>query len=278
MKKYLSGLAGSLLSGNTLTKSSEKALQQLNKLGIEYNDKAFQTAIKEQDNIVIDLFLTSGYDASFVLKDAIEIYTQPANQNIHLIKKLIDHSINLKVKHQWAFDYITALGAAVNSENLAIIELLLDKGVDPDDNQGEALRNALFKQRNFKIANLLIQRGANINIEYENQSLLYHSIIKDSLDKSLYGQDNQEATNYLIKKGININDGKDGNSDSLIMAIQENNLELVETLLKYGANINSTVQNSCQLLTSSGQTNQQYSIREIAQNQPAMLAILNRYT
>lgn len=277
MNKYLFCLAASLLLVTSCGQSPEKARQELTKIGIQYTDEAFQTAIKKKDKIAIDLFLASEHDASFILKDAIEIYTKPENKNVDLIKKLIDRSSNSQVSHKWVVGYITPLGEAVKSENTEIIKLLLDKGADINNNEGEALRNALFEQTNLKTADLLIERGADINIKYENQSLLYHSIIKDSLDKTLNQKDNEGVTNYIIQQGINVNDGKNGHSYSLVIAVEENNKELVETLLKKGANINSTWQNPNDIAMLLGVTPKQYTLYDIAKDKPEIVAILNKY-
>ena len=278
MKKYIVCCAASLLLITSCSKSPQKAREELTKIGIEFTDEGFNTAIKKKDKIAIDLFLDAEHDASYVLADAIKIYAKEENEDISLVKELIDNSSNFNVRHKSLFGYDSALGEAVNRENIEIIKLLLKKGADPDFNDGEALKNALLNKKNLKITKMLLDAGADINIkDRDESSLLYNALIDKHLPTSEKDEE-IDVVQFLLDRGVDVNDGEDGNSDSLVYAVYDENLELIETLLKKGANINSTWQDPNSMVTFFGGTPRKYTLYEMAEGNSEVIAILEKYS
>lgn len=69
--------------------------------------------------------------------------------------------------------------------------------------------------------------------------MLKRSIILNEFEKK---KDTFKITKYILSSGAIVNDGEDGNSDSLIQAVYNQDKELMEDLLERGANVNSTWQ------------------------------------
>lgn len=243
---------------------TEKARQRLNKIGIEYTQEAFNNAVINKDKLAIELFIDSKYDASYVLKDAIAIYTTEDNKDINLIKKLIQNSSTFNVKYEdsLGYRYESALEEAVYQENLEIIVFLLKNGADVNSNNGEPIKKALIRKKNLEIANILIKNGANINIKDEDGSLLSQISAMALIDKK-----SLEILKYLLDKGINVNDGENGKSEALLLAVTLQDSELVELLLKKGANVNS-------IWIEYGE---RYTLYDAAQNNSKIISILNKY-
>lgn len=283
MNKRVFCLASTLLLIASCGKSPQKARQELTKIGIEFTDKAFQEAVQKKDKIAIDLFLDAEHDASFVLTSAIGTYAKGKEQNIELIKELINNSSDPNIVHKMstAFGdfYSSALDRAAYHENEEIVKLLLKKGADPNINDGEALKNALVYKKNLKIAKMLLKSGADINIKHQGNSLLYSAVMNNYSPVQEKGEKNIDVVKFMLDRGAKVNDGQNGESHPLIFAVHKSDPEMTELLLKNGANIDSTLideDDFASILL--GRQPRRYTLHQIAEGNPEIIAILDRYS
>ncbi|KAL8915125.1 MAG: hypothetical protein Q9172_006954 [Xanthocarpia lactea] len=175
--------------------------------------------------------------------------------------------------NKWSPKHGTALQAAVASDNIRILRILVHEGADVNAQtflsmKSQARRLPLFdldgpswmspfasatQNGNMAIVRILLEAGADINGHVSHANLQYHSdyatylldlsapretfrrITRTPLQTSLY-QGNIELVQFLLVAGapVNIIHNEDG---LLQIAIRHSNMELVELLLSYGAPI-----------------------------------------
>jgi ankyrin repeat protein len=116
-----------------------------------------------------------------------------------------------------------------------IVELLLDRGADPNTAQGGGLGSALYAaslQGHVQVVNLLLNKDAD-----PNESMgCYHSPLYTA---SLEGH--EQVVQLLLNKGAdpNVQDGEDPNP--LYAAVEQGHEQVVNLLLDKGANPNTQV-------------------------------------
>jgi len=167
-------------------------------------------------------------------------------------------------------DNITPLQAAVSNSQLEAVRFLLDQGADPNagNYSGTALSLAVGRtDPNWKtIADLLVAKGASINVNDENSG---QSLIARALENG--NNDQHERVQWLLSKGADIYaTGRDGTSaldtaiasssgdvwkliiakadpkrrddfgqTPLFAAVRANKIDIVRALLDKGAEINA---------------------------------------
>jgi len=123
---------------------------------------------------------------------------------------------------------ITAYRDAVRMGQVKVLNVLLKNGVDP--NEIPEIPLFAFENKNsVEVLRKLIEYGLDINTFYKSTNLLERSVFKT---KPL-------ATKFLLENGANPDSGKRNESPALFIAVEQNDLESAEALLKYGANVNA---------------------------------------
>ncbi len=126
----------------------------------------------------------------------------------------------------------TALHAAVNSGNKAIVEFLISKDAQVDARDVSGLTPSCYAatHKYVDILDLLLDNGADVNTK-DNwaYTLLYYAIWGDDKD----------AVELLINRGANVNVKSNDGYTPLIYAIWEGNRDLVELLINNGADVNA---------------------------------------
>ena len=137
-----------------------------------------------------------------------------------------------------ARDALLQMGIPVTGESLATcagegsireVSLFLAAGFSPDtrNKTGVPLLNIAARKGNWEILRLLIESGAELNIQADDRgtSALLDSVMSKNVD----------MVNDLIKAGANLNiKSKDGQT-ALVVAVGAGDEKLVEALLKAGA-------------------------------------------
>lgn len=130
----------------------------------------------------------------------------------------------------------SVLSVAIEHSNTAMVQFLLANGAEPNYKNCLAMKAALRKGVNEEIILLLLEAGSNINmtIYYDGPTLLMEMVDKEFL----------EAIKFLLKKKVNVNKGIISVYDRMTgtpitKAIIKGNLEIVELLLKNGAEVNA---------------------------------------
>jgi len=163
------------------------------------------------------------------------------------------------------------LFAAIEAKDRDKVEKLIKNGANPNSTQkSDVFHNELATplkmavlNKNFEIVELLLKHNANPNVgmwkcdeNYENckpEALLWTTLydvpiatilvaygakVENELIHRLHGARNEKAVAFLVKQGVDINYRRGGNGlTALMLNAQWGNIDLVKTLLKYGADV-----------------------------------------
>lgn len=200
--------------GQTLANSNIEAAQWwIDQLGTIQNDRLLGSFLGRKDFAHTQWLFDRGVRA---------------NNPYDLLAGLLSHK-NFDAA-QWLFDHGTnqpngleaplQMNVTLNKPDVVI--WLINHGVDPNAQDGEALSRALY-QHNFEMAQLLVNHGANI----------------DPNGLSMAASRNDEQTiNWLIDHGENVNYRDD---DALYTALYGEHLAIAELLMRHGAHITESM-------------------------------------
>lgn len=129
----------------------------------------------------------------------------------------------------------------VVGSNVEIARLLIDAGADVNQNDGISLRDAI-RHMSLEMVQLLIQSGADVNPAQGAGEL---SPLKTAIGLLRYtgkggdfSKDNPlEIVTHLIKAGANVNEAHGGTA--LEIASEIGDLDIIQLLLRYGADVNA---------------------------------------
>jgi ankyrin repeat protein len=186
-----------------------------------------------------------------------------------IIEYLVKNGAKINTKDK---DGETALIFASRDKNMIkILQFLIENGGDikiKDNKKETALENAIINN-NFESVELLISKGANINNENEYNSTpllqaigntwhrgtdvdnrkIIELLISKGADVNyrdgialIYGIENLDTIKLLVSKGVNINvqyySDYEGINTPLMLAVKNENPEIVKFLIQNGAKIN----------------------------------------
>ncbi|KAI0551042.1 ankyrin repeat-containing domain protein [Xylaria curta] len=144
--------------------------------------------------------------------------------NIERVDTLIDRCSNV-CEH-----LTTALQTAADYSNMEMIEFLISKGADVNQQGGRfggALQVAASSGR-FEIVKFLIDKGADVN----RQGGVYGSALQAAAAHSYI-----EIADFLINEGANVNQQGGNRDNALQAAVVHGNLEMIKHLVDKGANV-----------------------------------------
>lgn len=147
-----------------------------------------------------------------ILKQQSDYNLRLSNEQMDVVKKLIQNEIDLHGQ-------TLSLACRVGSEE--IVELILSKGIDVNENYGMAIVGAV-NVGNMNIIRLLISKGADVNKQHPICTAVMHK--------------NYEAIALLLQAGAKIN--YENNSQPLTYAIASLDVQMVKFLLENGADPN----------------------------------------
>ncbi|ANB51026.1 hypothetical protein [Powai lake megavirus] len=232
----------------------------LNKKNIN-GDTALITITKYADNanatIGLKLLLENGANINDVdknLESALHIAVQKYNGDCTLIKILLENGIDVNLQNK---DGMTSLVKYLYTDSKSfeydprIVKLLLEYGTDPNiyGKYRNSIANPLFifhgeKIDDLEMINLLLDKGADINSQGVNKSLLL-MVVNYYVQCHIYNWDKENVYQIIIlllKRGANPNIiDNSGNFPLLILAKKVYRFDfknLIIKLVKYGADIN----------------------------------------
>ncbi|KAJ3440624.1 ankyrin repeat ph and sec7 domain containing protein secg-related [Anaeramoeba flamelloides] len=140
-------------------------------------------------------------------------------------------------------------GKEQEEQNMQLIKLLINKGVDPDDQDINGFTPLSYACKNFYNLNIikLLITEFNINIGLNNQTpltLYLKNIINNRNSKEKEKKYN--GIKFLINSGseINILDQKNKNNLLHLAILSKSSYSVIQKLIKLGANINHTNNNN----------------------------------
>jgi ankyrin repeat protein len=142
-------------------------------------------------------------------------------KKLESIKVLIDAGVSPNVRKDGAY---TPLASAIRDNSADIVTYLLDNGADPNFKAFEFPTFKCITHKRTHFLPQLVAAGADLNTP------------KGIIETAVAHKD-RDALIYLLDQGVNPNDRcPEGGQTALTTAIQANDLELVDLLLKHGAN------------------------------------------
>jgi len=142
------------------------------------------------------------------------------NGDIIAIKLFLLAGMNINASYSSS----TALTEAVSNNRTEILDFLLDKGADPNVNGGQPLQEAASRGY-IQIVQKLLAKGATLN---SGVSLIF-----------ALNANHPEIAKLLLAKGIDDPNAAWNSSSALGAAIKVNNVDIVQELLRLGANPNA---------------------------------------
>ncbi|KAJ4311074.1 hypothetical protein N0V94_008126 [Neodidymelliopsis sp. IMI 364377] len=142
-------------------------------------------------------------------------------KKLESIKVLIDAGVSPNVRKDGAY---TPLASAIRDNSADIVTFLLDNGADPNFKAFEFPTFKCITHKRTHFLPQLVAAGADLNTP------------KGIIETAVAHKD-RDALIYLLDQGVNPNDRcPEGGQTALTTAIQANDLEMVDLLLKRGAN------------------------------------------
>ncbi|XP_074107518.1 uncharacterized protein LOC141532851 [Cotesia typhae] len=133
------------------------------------------------------------------------------------------------------------INVAISKHDLATVRKLVSSGArldfcDPTSGDSVLFHASLYA--NIQIAEYLIKNGADVNIE-----LTKHGHFNGYSPLQFYAErGNVQITESLLSKGANVNHNSADGSTPLVSAVQSGNLKVIKLLIEHGADINCTYQ------------------------------------
>lgn len=212
-----------------------------NKWNYESGSPLYQV-IKQGSVEHVQLLINAGADVNATWGGNTEpaLLTAVLNNQTECVRVLIDNKADINYKkndHSNIFEY------AVKNGNLDIVKLLISAGVEMDYGSTSALAYA-YDHGLTEIANLMATSGADTNITYNNGETLFCKVIRKK---------DSAFAKKMIAAGVNVNKGS---VHPLLLAYDNNLLDLVEALIDAGANVNVTGRDGLPLLVHAIKNNQ----------------------
>lgn len=188
----------------------------------------FANAIKEQNIPTIHSYLSDHEFTDINLmslqhrKYPLELAIQ--TNNMEIIQLLLEYGADPKIPR-----YNDYLVKAIERKNSNLVKILLEKGADPTLNNNEALITAV-KNNETDIATLLLLHGAKITKIYSSPMIFY------PIDK-----ENIELIKILLENGADANEDDGDHFTPIIYSVVAKipvdiKLTIMKLLLQYGAN------------------------------------------
>ena len=228
-------------NGASINEKNSSNRTLLQDTALEGNYKIFRILM----NYEPDLNLKDSYNKT-VLYDAVE------GEDENILKDVIENIDNINLLDE---NNQTVLFKAVLKENTQIAKTLIlyDIDINIRDKDGQtAIYNALLRgYDNYDVIELLVKKGIDLNItDKENHTVVDEILhIIDLQNRSMNNLEGKytlinkdrsyvEILTYLINSGLEIDKFDSNGNTALSKAIQKQNYEQIEFLLKCGANIN----------------------------------------
>ncbi len=206
------------------------------KTNIELNDvvvwnnglvgSPFDQAAYYGNTAICKLFIDKGFDAdNKEVAKFTPLLNAVSEKRFETSQFLIQNGADVN----FPLPFESILAEALRLSSPEIIELLFNNGMVLIDTS-ESLRYAIEYQ-DTNMIKMIINKGADINITVPNTNPLIHTVSKNNPNRLA----NYE---YLIRQGVDINTFNQGKRTILQEAVIDNDIELIQLLIKNGVNVN----------------------------------------
>eukprot|EP00833_Pecoramyces_ruminatium_P007929 jgi/Orpsp1_1/1181961/evm.model.c7180000079269.1 len=153
------------------------------------------------------------------------LFTMCSFDNVKAVKYLIEKGADVNKKCN---DGNTPLINACNHNNFEVIKCLVENGANIDQRNNKKISPLSIVYYNNDIFKYLIDKGADININYSlDYTLLANACIDDDIS----------MVKFLVENGADVNKISDGGYAPLVMAIENSNEEIIRYLIENGADV-----------------------------------------
>ena len=165
---------------------------------------------------------------------------------------------------------VTILMAAVHSQNLDLIDLVVQRGVNVD--QGDTIigKTALIMaidDISLDVMECLIRNGANVNQAQTNGQTALMAAARINMGPYME-RSRRQMVDILIRAGVEIDQADNHGSTALIEAVRSRNLYMVQRLIEAGADVAHTMNNGRSALDDAEEEIRCYG------NDPTLVAII----
>lgn len=222
---------------------SVKLLLEQNVNKIVPNSDLILHAIKNNNKEIVESLLTLGADVNQLYSpyfscndEKTPLYEAVTNGSLDIVRLLLDQGadINSKIKTSDGL-----LAEAVRRQDEAMIDLLLDSGVDVNAKPKSSSRPALYhalEKKCFALTKRLLDIGANVNDTFP--VLQWREYTEESALHYAVTNNDIEFVELLIDYGAEVDKKNKQGCTPLIRAIQRKSLPVAQLLLDHGADIN----------------------------------------
>lgn len=139
--------------------------------------------------------------------------------------------LNARIDH-----YSTPLCEAAENGHIRIVKLLLANGADVNEirNDGRSALHCAVQREFYKVIDCLLECGADVNLKVSGDSPLHFAAAIGNL----------KILKLLLSNGAELNATNLSDATPLFIAVQRNRNEIVECLVKHGADVNIHDQDS----------------------------------
>ncbi len=207
-----------------------------------------ETLYPHNFNIKIKSLINSGNINAKNYYDDTPLTCAAKYNNLEIVKELINSGANLDAKD---YDGNTALMYAVEKNNLEAVKILIKSGANMNLKNGATVLTWAFKHGHLDIVKKAIKTGADVNATdrsgnpilitaykhvYSNMPSIFASnkIHLESIKEPI------EIIQQLIKAGANINATDKSGRTILILASENGHLDIIKKLINSGADVNAT--------------------------------------
>lgn len=155
------------------------------------------------------------------------LYMASLNGHLELVKMLLDHGADINfVRSDNGF---TVLSAAIFNKNIAVVNELLNRGVDTNILvQGFPPLHCAAQLGDIDIMEMILCKTGNIDTKSKN-------VVEGTALSMASSQGNSNAVKWLADRGADINIQCSNGWSPLVIALRNKHLEVVKTLLSLGA-------------------------------------------
>ncbi|XP_057341762.1 ankyrin-1-like [Microplitis mediator] len=203
--------------------------------------KPLDLAIEKGNYRIFKLLVDSGATVDLTYKNMNRLHWAAYHNSLEIARYLfsIGDDINFRCFHSRSYFYqYTPLYVAIQQESVKVAQFLISKGANVNicGKNGETLLTIAIEKKNSELFQLLLDAGAEIN-DCPKKILPLHQAVAVK---------NNDVTKFLLKRGVDVDVvckrpvSKYSNFTPLQLAVSTENLEIVNLLLKHKANVNKS--------------------------------------